>query len=412
MAQLKKSPLAPKKSPSILAVNGVRLAAAEAKLRYQGRKDLMLAVFDEQTTYAGVYTRSKTAAAPVEWCQRVTEEGGNARVLVVNAGNANAFTGRKGRDACQAVAEAAAKLTGCKVEQVLLASTGVIGEPLNASPINEALPGLLEGLSESQWDDAAQAIMTTDTFPKAASKTFDCDGASITITGIAKGSGMIAPDMATMLGFVATDAAISQKCLQEILTETVYNSFNSITVDGDTSTNDCVLAFATGAAGNEIIDSTADTRIDQFKACFQAVMIDLAHQIVRDGEGAQKFVTVGVKGAESDHAAHVIGKSIANSPLVKTAIAGEDPNWGRIVMAVGKSGEAANRDALKIWIGKQLIAVDGAVHPDYSEEGAADYMKGQDIDITVDVGVGVGHATIWTCDLTHQYIDINADYRS
>ncbi|UTW55732.1 bifunctional glutamate N-acetyltransferase/amino-acid acetyltransferase ArgJ [Kordiimonas sp. SCSIO 12610] len=412
MTPLPRSPLAPKNSPHIFPVKGAKVAALEANLRYKDRPDLLLATFADSTVCVGVFTRSKTAAAPVIWCQDALSAGADVRALVVNAGNANAFTGREGERTCRETGEHVAHLLNCKPEQTLLASTGVIGEPLDPEPIKTGLSALASKVTEQSWGIAAEAIMTTDTFPKAASKQFDLDGQPVTITGIAKGSGMIAPDMATMLGFVMADAAISQECLQAILRDTTNKSFNAITVDGDTSTNDCVLAFATGQSNANKIENIDDPRFAIFKSEFQAVMTDLAHQIVRDGEGAQKFVEVQVEGAENDIAAQNIGKTIANSPLVKTAIAGEDPNWGRIVMAIGKSGEAADRDKLRIWIGDQLIACEGKVHEDYSETDAANHMKGQEISIRVDVGIAGGVATVWTCDLTHQYIEINADYRS
>jgi glutamate N-acetyltransferase/amino-acid N-acetyltransferase len=412
MANIKKSPLAPRKVPNILPVKGAHVAAVAAGLRYKGRYDLMLATFDEGTVTAGVFTKSKTAAAPVEWCKKALSSGGNIKGLVVNAGNANAFTGKAGISACESIARQTSELLACGADQILLASTGVIGEPLDPQPVNQALMRISSETSEDKWADAAEAIKTTDTFAKAASVTCEIDGKKSMITGIAKGSGMIEPDMATMLGFIITDAPLSQACLKALLQETTDKSFNAITVDGDTSTNDCVLAFATGQSGGDVIDTIDDPRLRSFKQQFEAVMVDLAHQIVRDGEGAQKFVDITITGAENDMAARVIGKVIANSPLVKTAIAGEDPNWGRIVMAVGKSGEAADRDALKIWIGDQLIAENGAVHENYSEDAAASHMKGQEIKLRIDVGVADGKATVWTCDLTHQYIEINADYRS
>jgi glutamate N-acetyltransferase/amino-acid N-acetyltransferase len=412
MANLKKSPLAPRIVPNILPVKGAKVAAVAAGLRYKGRYDLMLATFDEGTETVGVFTKSKTAAAPVEWCKQALSLDSDIKGLVVNAGNANAFTGKAGITACESIAGQASRLLACESNQILLASTGVIGEPLDPGPVCDALAQISSETSEANWGDAAEAIRTTDTFAKAASVTCEIDGKSTVITGIAKGSGMIEPDMATMLGFIITDAPLSQLCLSALLEEATDKSFNAITVDGDTSTNDCVLAFATGQAGGELIDKVDDPRLTSFKQQFEIVMTDLAHQIVRDGEGAQKFVEITISGAASDIAARTIGKVIANSPLVKTAIAGEDPNWGRIVMAVGKSGEAADRDALKIWIGDQLIAENGAVHENYSEDAAAAHMKEQEIKLQIDVGVADGKATVWTCDLTHQYIEINADYRS
>jgi len=413
MSKLAKSPLAPEGTPTLLSVPGVELGALAAGLRYKGRRDLMMVVFESAANVAGVFTTSKTPAAPIDWCRAALASGKGARALVVNAGNANAFTGRKGAKACQDTAEAAANIVGCTPEQITLASTGVIGEPLNAAPITRKLKHIYAGKSANMWQDGAEAIMTTDTFPKGTSSTAAIDGHTVTITGIAKGSGMIAPDMATMLGFVFTNAPVTSECLQAILKRANETSFNAITVDGDTSTNDCVIAFATGKIGlTESIDDPDDPRLADFCNQFEAVMRDLAHQIVRDGEGAQKFVEITVAGAEDDIAARTIAKSVANSPLVKTAIAGEDPNWGRLVMAVGKSGEKADRDALKIWIGDQLVAHKGMVHNRYQEELAAEHMAGQEITLKIDVGVGAGRSTVWTCDLTHQYIDINADYRS
>lgn len=414
MAPLSKSPLAPDHFPNLLPVAGVEVGAAAVGLRYSGRPDLMLAKMVEGTQAAGVFTRSKMPAAPIDWCkQALVNNGGTARALVVNAGNANAFTGARGIKSAKAMARAGSDAVGCTPDDVLIASTGVIGEPLDTSKFSKFLKRIHAGLSGAMWQEVATSITTTDTFPKGCSRVAIIDGQSVVITGIAKGSGMIAPDMATMLGFVFTNALISSACLQEILRSATDRSFNSITVDGDTSTNDCVLAFATGRNANpELIEDPNDQRLDDFKAKFLGVLVDLAQQIVRDGEGATKFVSVTVQGAENQASAQVIAKSVANSPLVKTAIAGEDPNWGRIVMAVGKSGERADRDNLALWIGDQLVAAKGAVHRGYSEPVAARHMKGQDITIRVDVGVGAGEATVWTCDLTHQYIDINADYRS
>jgi len=409
-----KSPLGPENFPTLLPVPGVEIGAAAAGLRYKGRPDLMLARLAAGTLVAGVFTQSKMPAAPVEWCrQSLAANGGTARALVVNAGNANAFTGAKGDKAALTTANAAAAIVGCAADEVLLASTGVIGEPLDVSAFPKYLKRINEGLSGAMWNEVATAITTTDTFPKGCSRVATIDGKTVVISGIAKGSGMIAPNMATMLGFIFTNAQISVGCLDEILKGATNASFNSTTVDGDTSTNDTVLAFATGKNANTaMIEDPNDSRLADFKAKFLEVAISLAQQIVRDGEGATKFVTVDVLGAESATAAKTIGLSIANSPLVKTAIAGEDPNWGRIIMAVGKSGERADRDSLKLWIGDQLVAKKGVVSRKYSEEQAAAHMKGSEIDIRVDVSVGDGCATVWTCDLTHGYIDINADYRS
>ena len=369
-----------------------------------------MAVFPEGTAAAGVFTKSKMPAAPVDWSKNALgTTGGRARCLLVNAGNANAFTGTRGKKAAVKSAQIAAEVVGCESDEVLLASTGVIGEPLDVSSFKKFLPRIQAGLSGALWKDAARAIATTDTFPKGSSRVTEIDGKSVVISGIAKGSGMIAPDMATMLGFVFTNAPLTPTCLQALLREATDKSFNCTTVDGDTSTNDTVFAFATGGG---VIDDPADPRLDAFKTSFQELMTDLAQQIVRDGEGATKFVTVTVEGAEDEAAAKKIALTIANSPLVKTAIAGEDANWGRIVMAVGKSGEAANRDKLQIWIGDQQVAQNGMVVSDYSEEAASQHMVGQDILFRVDVGVGGGAGTVWTCDLTHGYISINADYRS
>lgn len=398
----------------MLPVAGVEIGAVAAGFRYTGRPDLMMAVFADGTAAAGVFTRTKAPAAPVDWSKgALSENGGTAKALVVNAGNANAFTGERGMKAATKSAEVAAAIVGCAPNEVMLASTGVIGVPMNGSLFEKPLETIHAGLSGALWKDAARAIMTTDTFPKGGSRVAEVEGRPVTISGFAKGSGMIAPDMATMLGFVFTNAALTPACLQAILSEATDLSFNSITVDGDTSTNDTVLAFATGQNVRfDPIDDPNDPRLDNFKACFTDLMTDLAQQIVRDGEGATKFVSVTIEGAENDAAARTIAKSVANSPLVKTAIAGEDPNWGRLVMAVGKAGEAADRDKLQIWIGGQQVAKNGAVHPRYSEPEAAAHMKGQEIDIRINVGVADGTATVWTCDLTYDYIRINADYRS
>lgn len=410
MSDLPVSPLAPKHFPTMSPVPGVEFGAVAAGLKYRGRPDLFMAVFPEGTAAAGVFTKSKMPAAPVEWSQNAlgaTE--GRVRCLLVNAGNANAFTGAKGKKAAVKSAQIAADVVGCGPDEVLLASTGVIGEPLDVSSFKKYLPRIHGGLSGALWKDAARAIATTDTFPKGGSRVTEIDGKGVVISGIAKGSGMIAPDMATMLGFIFTNAPLTPACLQVLLRDATEKSFNCTTVDGDTSTNDTVFAFATGG---DVIDDPADPRLDGFKVSFQELMIDLAQQIVRDGEGATKFVSVTVAGAEDEAAAKKIALTIANSPLVKTAIAGEDPNWGRIVMAVGKSGEAANRDKLQIWIGDQQVAQNGMVVSGYSEGAASKHMTDRDIFFRVDVGVGKGTATVWTCDLTHGYISINADYRS
>lgn len=409
-----KSPLAPEHFPNLLPVAGVEIGAAAAGLRYKNRPDLMLAKFADGTRAAGVFTNSKMPAAPVDWCrQALKASSGHARALVVNAGNANAFTGSKGASAATRTAEATADIVGCKPEEVLLASTGVIGEPLDITAFPKYLARINDGLSGSMWREVAHAITTTDTFPKGCCRVATIEGRPVVISGLAKGSGMIAPDMATMLGFMFTNAKISQAVLQALLLDAVDGSFNSVTVDGDTSTNDCVIAFATGKNANaEEISDPADPRLEDFAIKFKEVATDLAHQIVRDGEGAQKFVTVEVTGAEDDAAAKRIAFAIANSPLVKTAIAGEDPNWGRLVMAVGKSGERADRDGLSVWIGDQLVAENGMLSRRYQEPLAAEHMATNNISLKVDVAIGRGSATVWTCDLTHGYIDINADYRS
>lgn len=414
MNATKKSPLAPDRFPNLLPVAGIEVGAAAAALRYQDRPDLMLARFSEGTVAAGVFTKNKMTAAPVDWCKKaLADNEGIARALVVNAGNANAFTGSKGDKAASSTASHAADIVGCEPGEVLLASTGVIGEPLDVSKFPKFLKRINDGLSGSMWREVAQAITTTDTFPKGCSRVATIDGRPVVISGIAKGSGMIAPDMATMLGFLFTNANLTVDCLNAVLASAVSESFNCISVDGDTSTNDCVLAFATGKnANSEIISDPTDDRLSDFVAKFREVAKDLAQQIVRDGEGATKFVSVQVTGAESDGAALTIAKAVANSPLVKTAIAGEDPNWGRLVMAVGKSGEKADRDELAIWIGEQMVAEKGQVSRKYEESAAAAHMQGQSIDFRIDVGIADGSAECWTCDLTHGYIDINADYRS
>lgn len=414
MHAVKKSPLAPDKFPNLLPVAGVEVGAAAAGLRYQGRPDLMLAKLAKGTQAAGVFTKTNMPAAPVDWClQALKASGGEAMALVVNAGNANAFTGAKGAKAAASTAEMAATIIGCDPNRVLLASTGVIGEPLDVSGFPKYLRRIHDGLSGAMWQEVATAITTTDTFPKGCSRIATIEGRPIVISGIAKGSGMIAPDMATMLGFMFTNAWISTDCLNAILRDVSDVSFNNISVDGDTSTNDTVLAFATGKnANSSLIEDPDDERLTDFKAKFTDVAINLAQQIVRDGEGATKFVTIEIDGAASPQAAKKIALSVANSPLVKTAIAGEDPNWGRLIMAVGKSGEQAERDALKLWIGDQLIAEKGQVSRRYDEAVAAAHMKQSDILIRMDVGVADGQATVWTCDLSHGYIDINADYRS
>jgi glutamate N-acetyltransferase / amino-acid N-acetyltransferase len=406
------SPLAPTALTVLPAIAGVKLAAAEAGIRYKGRRDVMLALLDPGTVIAGTFTRSKSPSAPVDWC-RDNLKAGKARAIIVNAGNANAFTGKAGVATVKAVAAGAAKAIGAKPSEIFLASTGVIGEPLDPAPILKALPGLLAHAQAENFADAAAAIMTTDTFAKSVSVKAKLGGKIVTINGIAKGSGMIAPDMATMLVFLFTDATLPAGILQKLITRATDQSFNCITVDGDTSTSDTVLMAATckvkGVSG---LRSADDPRLKDFTRALNAATQELAHLVVKDGEGAEKFIAIEVAGAESDEAARRIGLVIGNSPLVKTAIAGEDANWGRIVMAVGKSGEKALRDKLKIWIGGVLVAARGMRDPAYKEADITPHMKGRDISIKVDLGVGRGRATVWTCDLTHRYIDINGSYRS
>jgi len=405
------SPLAPARFPDLPPLPGVRLAAHAGGLRYSGRDDLMLAELAPGSAVAGVLTRSLTAGAPVLWC-RDCLKGGTGRAILVNAGNANVFTGRAGREAVMATAGRTAELLGCAPHEVLVSSTGVIGERLPVDKFLAALPRLVAGLSSDAWERAARAILTTDTFPKGATATAAIDGVAVRLNGFAKGSGMIAPDMATMLAYVFTDAALPAAVLQPLLAAATERSFNAITVDGDTSTSDTVLLCATGRAAHSVIADPGDPRLAQFREALDRVMIDLAQQVVRDGEGAQKFVTITVRGAASAQAARRIGLAIGNSPLVKTAIAAGDANWGRIVMAVGKAGEEVERDRLKVAVGGVTIAAEGGPVPGYDEAPVAAHMRGREIQIAVDLGIGPGEATIWTCDLTHGYIDINGSYRS
>ncbi|MGC2854888.1 bifunctional glutamate N-acetyltransferase/amino-acid acetyltransferase ArgJ [Novispirillum sp. DQ9] len=409
--ELPVSPLAPKTQPILPPLPGVRLAAVAAGIRYKGRDDLLLIELPKGTTAAGVTTRSKTRSAPVDWCRHALKKG-KARAVLVNAGNANAFTGMRGEASVAACVGAAASLLDCKQTEVYVSSTGTIGEFLPHEKIVDALPKAAKKAAEDAWAQAAKAIMTTDTFPKMATRRADIGGTTVTINGIAKGSGMIAPDMATMLSYVVTDADIPAEVLQDLLAKGSDRSFNAITVDGDTSTSDTLLLFATGTAGNKAPKKASDKSLKDFKDKLNSLLIELAHLVVRDGEGATKFVEVRVTGAASAGAARNIGLSIANSPLVKTAIAGEDANWGRIVAAVGKSAEKADRDALSVRIGGVEVARDGLAVPGYDETPVAAHMKGQDIVIEVDVGIGKGKAVVWTCDLTHGYIDINGSYRS
>lgn len=409
--ELEKSPLAPDAFPDLPEIEGVRFATVAAGVKYQGRTDLMLAEFAPGTAVAGVFTKSKTASAPVLKCQEYLP-GGAARALAVNSGNANAFTGRRGEESVDHILSAVADAVGCKIEEVFTASTGVIGEPLPHDHISGQMPGLVARLGTANFKEAAAAIMTTDTYPKGATRTATIGNTAVTVNGIVKGSGMIAPDMATMLGYIFTDAAITADVLQALLAPSADASFNAITVDSDTSTSDTVMLFATGQAGNVLPTGAHDPVLEDFKRALDEVSLDLAHQVVRDGEGATKFISITVTGAEDDAAAKRIGLAIANSPLVKTAIAGEDANWGRIVMAVGKAGEAADRDKMSISVGGIRLADYGQRVDGYDETPVAEHMKGQEIDIAVDVGISDGRATVWTCDLTHGYITINADYRS
>jgi glutamate N-acetyltransferase/amino-acid N-acetyltransferase len=406
------SPLAPAQFPQMPPVAGVKLATAAAGIRYPGRADVLLALFGEGTTFAGVFTRSKCPSAPVDWC-RAHLKAGVASALVVNSGNANAFTGKSGRTATKLTAEIAARAAGCKPAQVFLASTGVIGEPLDATKFEAVMDRLVASAAPDAWQEAAKAIMTTDTFPKGAAAIARIGGVPVTICGIAKGAGMIAPDMATMLSFVFTDAPISPRVLQRLLEQGVADSFNAVTVDGDTSTSDTLLAFATGAArGAPRIASVSDPRLPAFRKAFDAVLANLAEQVARDGEGARKLVEIIVEGAVSKPSARKIALSIANSPLVKTAIAGEDANWGRVVMAVGKAGEPADRDRLSIWFGGIRVAHRGERDSAYDEAAVSAAMKKPEITVKVALGLGRGRDRVLTCDLTKEYVAINGDYRS
>lgn len=404
------SPFAPQTVSEPPAIEGVRMGTAMAGIKRAGRTDVLLMAFDPGTTVAGVFTTSRCPSAPVEWCREVLPAG-SCRGLLVNSGNANAFTGRKGREATKRSAELAAAALDVSPGEIMLASTGVIGEPLSTDKFADVMDGLAGDLEAARWAAAARAIMTTDTFPKVASRTLTLDGSPVTITGIAKGAGMIAPDMATMLSFIATDAAIAPAVLQKMLAAGVARSFNKVTVDSDTSTSDTVLMFATGKSGVAIA-TPEEPDGAAFRAALDALLLDLAHQVVKDGEGCTKFVAVTVTGAESDRSAGRIARAIADSPLVKTAIAGEDANWGRVVMAVGKAGEPADRDRLAISFGDVRVAVDGERDPDYSEAAASAVMKRSEIAITVDIGLGEGRDTVWTCDLTKEYVAINGDYRT
>ena len=401
------SPLAPANFPNLPAIDGVRFATAAAGVKYPGRTDVMLAAIAPGAAIAGVFTRSATRAASVLDCQdKIGGDMSKGAAILVNSGNANAFTGAAGKASVARICASVAARLNIPAEAVFTSSTGVIGEVLPDQRITDCLDQLTASLNPAAQEEAARAIMTTDTFPKGASKLLEIDGQPVTISGFAKGSGMIAPDMATMLVHIFTDAKISQPDLQALLGDLTDQTFNCITVDSDTSTSDALICAATGTSGVDVTDSR------EFAGALKEVMLDLAHQVVKDGEGATKFVTVEVTGAKNDADARKVAMSIANSPLVKTAIAGEDPNWGRIVMAVGKSGAEADRDRLSIWFGPHLVAENGWVAPSYTEEAGASYMQQAELIIRTDLGVGTAQTTVWTCDLTHGYIEINADYRS
>src|ERR1700750_1088978 len=405
------SPLAPKHVPDLPAIAGVRLATAQAGIRYKNRADVLLALFEPGTTVAGVFTRSKCPSAPVEWC-RANLKGGKAQALVVNSGNANAFTGKTGRAATKLTAAIASKAAGCKPSEIFLASTGVIGEPLDANKFAPVMDGLAERAQPGDFYAAALAIMATDNFPKVATATAKIGKTTVTINGIAKGAGMIAPDMATMLSFVFTDAAITAPALQALLKDGVADTYNAVTIDGGTSTSDTLMMFATGKAGGPRIARASDPRLRDFKKALHSVLANLSEQIARDGEGARKLVEIVVAGAVSKTSARRIAMSIANSPLVKTAIAGEDANWGRVVMAVGKAGEPANRDKLSISFNGIRVAQRGARDPSYDEAEVSTAMKQPKIQIKVALGLGKGRDRVLTCDLTKEYVAINGDYRS
>ncbi len=411
----RKSPLAPETElEGLLPVPGARFASAAAGIRYHGRDDVMLAELAAGSTVAGVFTRSATRSAAVLDCQaKIAAPAGSGKAaILINSGNANAFTGARGTEAVSTICRALARRLDLSESRVFTASTGVIGEPLPHGRITAVLDALADGLSEANQPAAARAIMTTDTFAKGAGRRLELGGAQVTVSGFAKGSGMIAPDMATMLACIFTDARVARPFLQEMLSELAAQTFNCITVDSDTSTSDSVLLCATGQAGGASLRGPDDPGAVHLRAALHEVMLSLAHQIVMDGEGASKFVEIRATGAASDADARRVALAIANSPLVKTAIAGEDPNWGRIVMAVGKAGARAERDRLSIRFGDILVAENGWVAPGYREEEGAGYMKNDRLTITVDLGLGPGRATIWTCDLTARYIEINADYRS
>jgi glutamate N-acetyltransferase / amino-acid N-acetyltransferase len=407
----KVSPLAPKSVVAVPPIEGVRLGSVEAGIKYKNRKDLTAIIFDVPATVAVVFTRSKCSSAPVDWCRKQLEKG-KARCVVVNSGNSNAFTGKKGVESVKLTAEAASEAFGCKKSEVFIASTGVIGEPLNVANFAAHLKSVAGSAREDGWADTARAIMTTDTYPKLATRSFQADGQTFVINGIAKGAGMIAPDMATMLSFVVTDLPVAAPLLQKLLSRAVGSTFNAITVDSDTSTSDTLMLFSAWTKGVKPVKDEKDVRVAPLRQALQEVLHELAMLVVRDGEGATKHVEVTVTGATSARSAKRVALSIANSPLVKTAIAGEDANWGRIVMAVGKAGEPADRDRLSIWFGDVRVAHAGARDPGYSEEAASKVMQGEYVPIRVDLGLGKGQARVWTCDLTSEYVAINGDYRS
>ncbi|AEI37248.1 MAG: bifunctional glutamate N-acetyltransferase/amino-acid acetyltransferase ArgJ [Zymomonas mobilis subsp. pomaceae] len=404
------SPLAPQHLPELPAIDGITLRAVCAGYKDWQRNDLSFFTFAPGTTVAGLTTKSACPSPEVEWCRAALKKG-QARALVVNAGNSNAFTGHRGREAVAAITAHVAEHLNCALHEVFVSSTGVIGVPL---PIETACKGLEKAFNAPSvdWEYVANAIMTTDTFPKMSVKEITVQGKTVKVVGIIKGSGMIAPDMATMLGYIFTDAAVSSDLLQTMLNHANKKSFSCITVDSDTSTSDTVLAFATGKAGNVLLRDPKDKDAENLQQAITEVCLDLAQKVVRDGEGASKFISITVTGAVSDESAHIVALSIANSPLVKTAIAGEDANWGRVVMAVGKAGQPAERDLLSIRFGGIEVAAKGMVVPDYDEAPVAAHLKGKEIDVSVDLGLGDGRAQVWTCDLTHGYISINADYRS
>lgn len=396
--------------PQMPVIEGVRLSVANSGMRYT-RNDLLLVEMPENTAVAGVFTKNSMPGAPVDWCKSILY-GGKARALIVNAGISNVFTGKAGALVVKNTAQNVANILGCQKDEVFVSSTGVIGELPDEKKLIAKLPELKSKLSPTAWEDGVRAIMTTDTFPKAATKKAKIGNTEVNINGFIKGSGMIAPDMATMLGYIFTDASISSEILQSLLSEDVKYSYNCMSVDSDTSTSDTILVFATGKRQHPPVARSSDPILDDFRKKLREVNVELAKLVAKDGEGISKFVTIKVKDATSYDSARIIGLSIANSPLVKTALAAGDPNWGRIIMGIGKSGQKADRDKTSIWIGDTLIAMNGAKHPEYIESKVAEYMKGKEIEIVVSVGVGNSDATVWTCDLTHEYVSINADYRS